>query len=166
MKREARARRLNPVPLFAGVVGAVLVVGTLVGQGGHAAGDSDADMSGMSMAMPGMSMPGMSPAGGSDSGAMDPNTPGMDPNMPGMAATPNDGGVAAGTVRLRPGTAKTVGGMQVRLVKISHGRAGVQMGRDTATLRQGQRKKFADGMTVQAVKVKPDEATLTVSPRQ
>jgi len=117
-------------------------------------------MSGMSMNMPGMSMPATSTGGGSDSGAMDPNTPGMDPNMPGMGATPNGGSAAAGTVQLRPGAAKTAGGMKVRLVRISHGRATVQMGQDTATLRQGARKKFGDGMTVRAVKVRRDGATL------
>jgi hypothetical protein len=163
MLRGNRLTQVNPVPMFAGVASAVLVLGTLIGQGDHAKGDSDADF-GMSMNMPGMSMPGMSTGGASDSGAMDPTMPGMDPNMPGMAATPNDGSASGGTVELRPGTAKTAGGMRVTLVKVSHGKATVQMGQDTASLRQGAQKKFADGMTVRAVKVKPDSATLKVSP--
>ena len=165
MLQGKRFTRHNPLSMFAGVASAVLVLGTLIGQGDHAKGDSAADF-GM-MNMPGMSsMPVMSMGGGSDSGAMDPTTPGMDPNMPGMAATPNDGSASSSTVQLRPGAAKTAGGMSVRLVKISHGKATVQMGQDTATLQQGARKKFADGMTVQAVKVKPDSATLKVSPPQ
>jgi hypothetical protein len=135
--------RINPVPMFAGLVSAVLVLGTLIGQGGHAKGDSDADMSGMSMSMPGMSMPG----------------------MPIEAATPDQGSAAANsTVTLRPGASKSAGGMTVRLVKVAHGVATVQMGKDTAALRAGKQKKFADGMTVRAVQVRRDGATLSVAP--
>jgi hypothetical protein len=169
MHRALRDRHFSPVPLFAGVASAVLIVGTLVGQGGHAKGDSDIDMSGMSMSMPGMSMPGMDMGNGSgDASSGTDSSGGMDMNMPGMpqmAATPDGGGAATPTtVSLKPGASKDAGGMTVKLVKISHGAATVQMGKDTATLRQGAKKKFGDGMTVQAVKVKPNSATLKVSP--
>jgi hypothetical protein len=148
--------------MFAGVMGAVLLVGTLVGQGGHANGDSDADMSGMSMSMPGMSMGGGSGSDGAS--GMDPNMPGMDPNMPGMAAVPDDGGRAGSdTVTLRPGTAKQAGGMMVRLVKIGASTATVQMDHQTAKMRSGAQKKFRDGMTVRVVRVAHGEATLKVT---
>lgn len=159
MKRRLSSPHFNPVPMFAGVASAVLVLGTLVGQGGHAKGDSDADMSGMS-SMPGMSMPGMSMGGGS--GAPQANMPGM----PMEAATPDEGGGsgAGSTVDLHPGASGKAGGMSVRLVKVTHGAATVQMGHDSATLRQGAQKKFGDGMTVKAIKVKRDGATLKVTP--
>src|SRR5882757_2952744 len=117
MNRGLRRHRFNVVPMFAGILGAVLLVGTLVGQGGHAKGDSDTDMSGMSMSMPGMSMGGGG-SGSDGASGMEPNTPGMDPNMPGMpvmAATPNNGGgTGSDTVTLRPGAATHAGGMTVR----------------------------------------------------
>jgi hypothetical protein len=165
MNRGWRGHHINVVPMFAGVLGAVLLVGTLVGQGGHATGDSDADMSGMSMSMPGMSMGGGSGSGGASD--MDPNMPGMDPNMPGMppmAATPNDsGGTSSDTVTLRPGAAKQAGGMMVRLVKVGDGTATVQMDSQTAKVRSGAQKKFRDGMTVRVVRVAHGKATLKVS---
>lgn len=75
------------LPLAAGVLGAALTLGTLLGQSGHAAGYLDiaaagsggSPMSGMNM--PGMNMPGMKmPAGA-------PSQPGVNKpemNMPGM----------------------------------------------------------------------------------
>jgi hypothetical protein len=164
MMRGWRAAHFNPVPMFAGLASAVLIVGTLVGQGGHAKGDSDADM-GMSTYMPGMSMPGMDMGNGSGgSGSTDSSMANM-PGMPMEAATPDQGSAAAGnTVTLQPGKAGNAGGMSVRLVKVSHGTATVKMGKDTAALRQGASKKFGDGMTVKAVKVQRDGATLKGTP--
>ncbi|HEY2833048.1 MAG TPA: hypothetical protein VGJ14_11540 [Sporichthyaceae bacterium] len=160
MYRGSGRRRLNPLPMCAAVVGGVLVLGTLIGQGGHAKGDTDEDLSSLSVSMPGMSMPGMSMGSGA-SGGTDMNSPGMPP----VAAVPNEGtGSGAGTVTLRPGTAGTAGGMEVRLVKISRGAATVAMGQDSAVLRQGASKKFPDGMSVRAVKVTKDRATLKVTP--
>jgi hypothetical protein len=151
------------LPLSAGVLSAGLVFGTLVGQGDAKSADSDDDVAGMAAYMPGMSMPGMSMnggsmdmGGGSDTAAAPGN--GMDMNMPGMA------GSGPTTVKLVPGSSKDAGGMTVRLVKISHGKATVQMGKDTAALSQGAHKKFGDGMTVEAVKVSKKEATLKVTP--
>jgi hypothetical protein len=167
MMRRMHLRRINPVPMFAGVVSAVLVLGTLIGQGGHAKGDADGDMTGMAAYMPGMSMPGMNMGNGAGgSGSTDSSMANM-PGMPMEAATPNtDAGAGGSTVALKPGKSGTAGGMSVRLVKVSHGAATVQMSHETATLRQGAQKKFGDGMTVKAVKVQRDGATLKVTPPQ
>jgi hypothetical protein len=95
----AALRHTRPIPMFTAIASCLLILGTWVGQSGHAKGEAYASSEvqpGSMSNMPGMSMPGMVMPGnpGGDSKASDASTtsgamPGMDMSTPaGSPSTP------------------------------------------------------------------------------